>query len=280
MEHQAQKETKTCLPQQDFFKRYGGSAPENYQRFFVPSIGAPLAADLIEVAALRPGERVLDVACGTGMVTRLAKEHVGSGYVAGLDVNPGMLAVARNATPNGMSIAWHEASAESMPLPNDAFDVVLCQLGLQFIPDKGAALREMQRVLSPGGRLILSVVGPIPRVFAVLAEALAREVSAQISAFVPLVFSLHDAGSLERLMTEAGFREAAARSHAKRLRLPGPAEFLWQYVRSTPLSAAVAQVSDEKRYALERHVVAEWQTFVEDGGVSCPLDVVVCTAHK
>src|SRR3546814_6159009 len=80
-------------------------------------------------AALREGERVLDVACGTGVVTRLASEQVGAtGAVSGLDVNPGMLAVARAATPEGMSIEWHEANAEAMPLPDASFDVVLCQL--------------------------------------------------------------------------------------------------------------------------------------------------------
>ena len=84
--------------QQTFGKTYGGTAPENYQRYFVPSIAAPLAEDLVRIAALRPGERVLDVACGTGVVTRLAGERVGEqGAVAGLDVNPGMLAVARSS---------------------------------------------------------------------------------------------------------------------------------------------------------------------------------------
>src|SRR3546814_10556694 len=104
-----------------------------------------ISADLVRNAALREGERVLDVACGTGVVTRLASEQVGAtGAVSGLDVNPGMLAVARAATPEGMSIEWHEANAEAMPLPDASFDVVLCQLGLQFMPDRQAALREMR----------------------------------------------------------------------------------------------------------------------------------------
>src|SRR5688572_13854369 len=110
---------------------YGGSAPENYQRYFVPVIGAPFANDLVAEAALRAGERVLDVACGTGVVARLAAEKVGpGGTVAALDLNPAMLAVARSIPSTGAAIRWYETSAESIPLPDAAFDVVFCQLGL------------------------------------------------------------------------------------------------------------------------------------------------------
>ena len=111
------------MAEQHFGTAYGGNLPANYERFFVPAIGAPLATDLIRLAALRPGERVLDVACGTGVVARLASQQVGdTGTVTGLDVNPGMLAVARSATPPDMPIDWHEASAEAMSLPDASFD--------------------------------------------------------------------------------------------------------------------------------------------------------------
>jgi ubiquinone/menaquinone biosynthesis C-methylase UbiE len=94
-----------------------GTAPENYERIFVPAIGRPVAEDLIAAANLQPGERVLDVACGTGVIAKLALAAVTpSRRVAGLDVNPGMLAVAQKETPSDAGIKWHEASAESMPL--------------------------------------------------------------------------------------------------------------------------------------------------------------------
>jgi ubiquinone/menaquinone biosynthesis C-methylase UbiE len=129
---------------------YRGNAAENYERYFVPAIGAPLASDLIDAASLRPGERVLDVACGTGVVTRLAAGHVGAaGNVSGVDINPGMLAVARENAPAASSIEWYEGSAEALPFADATFDVVLCQMGLQFFPDKPKALQEMRRVLTP-----------------------------------------------------------------------------------------------------------------------------------
>src|SRR5919202_915011 len=131
-----------------------GSASELYQRYLVPAITALWAADLIERAAPRSGVRVLDVACGTGVVARLAAERIGTGRVVGLDINGAMLAVARSVPQNGgPPIEWQEGSVLQMPFTDGAFDVVLCQLGLQFFPDRPAALREMWRVLGSGGRV-------------------------------------------------------------------------------------------------------------------------------
>src|SRR5919106_2120986 len=217
------------MTQQTSFEYFGGSAPENYDRFFVPVIATPLATNLIDTAALRRGERVLDVACGTGVVTRLAAERVGdTGTVAGIDLNPGMLEVARSVTPSNMVIEWHQSSAEAMPLPDESFDVVLCQMGLQFVPDKPAALREMRRVLVRGGRLILNVPGPTPRLFTIMGEALARHIGAEAAAFVNHVFSLHDTAGIQNLVSGAGFHDVSVQSDTKPLRLPE--EFLWQYV--------------------------------------------------
>jgi ubiquinone/menaquinone biosynthesis C-methylase UbiE len=271
----------TRMSQQSTFRHFGGSAPENYERFFVPVIATPLATDLIDIGTLRQGERVLDVACGTGVVARLAAERVGAaGIVSGIDNNPGMLAVARSVTPPSMVVEWHQSSVELLPLPDEAFDVVLCQMGLQFVPDKPAALREMQRVLAPGGRLIINVVGPKPRVFAILAETLARQVDPESSKFVDVVFSLHDGKELQYLISGAGFREVATQSDTRTLHLPAPEVFLWQYVQSTPLANALEQVDDATRAALEREVVAKWQAFAEDGALMLQLGVVVATARK
>jgi ubiquinone/menaquinone biosynthesis C-methylase UbiE len=269
------------MAEQCFDKRYGGNPWANYERFFVPAIGAPSAADLIHLAALRPGERVLDIACGTGVVARLASQQVGAtGIVAGLDVNPGMLAVARSATPPGMPIEWHEASADAMPIPDASFDVVLCQMGLQFMPDKRAALREMRRVLVRGGRLILNVPGPTPRLFTILGEALARHIGAEAAGFVNHVFSLHDSAEIQNLVSGAGFESVSVQSETKPLRLPAPEEFLWQYVHSTPLAGAVAQVDDERRASLEHEVVAKWQEFVKDGALVLQVRMLIATARK
>jgi ubiquinone/menaquinone biosynthesis C-methylase UbiE len=265
------------MTQQVYGKSFGSNPAENYQCYFVPAIGAPVADDLIATAELRPGQRVLDVACGTGVVTRLAAEHVGTtGAVAGLDVTPGMLAVARAQTPPDTSIDWYEASAEAMPLPDSAFDVVLCQMGLQFIPKKLAALREMRRVLDAGGRAFVTVPGPKPPIFAIMTDALARHISPEAASFGDLVFSMHDVDELTELIRSSGFREVDVQAKTKRLSVPAPADFLWQYIHSTPVAEAAARAGEAKRDALEREVCAQWQAFVVDGSMA--LDVGMTTA--
>jgi ubiquinone/menaquinone biosynthesis C-methylase UbiE len=137
-----------------------GNAAERYERVLVPAIFSPWAADLVALAKLRPGERVLDVACGTGVVGRLAAERVGpKGHVTGLDLNESMLEVARSQPiPAGAAgVAWVQSSALAMRVPDSSFDVVLCQQGIQFFPDPPQALREMIRVLVPSGRVFTSV---------------------------------------------------------------------------------------------------------------------------
>ncbi|NLD69702.1 MAG: class I SAM-dependent methyltransferase [Limnobacter sp.] len=259
----------------------GGNPAKNYQRFFVPAIGAPFARALVAAADLRPGERVLDVACGTGVVTRLAAERVGAaGSVTGLDIHPGMLAVAESATPPGVAIEWKEANAESLPFPDAAFDVVLCQMGLQFVPDKPTALREMRRVLETGGRVLVSVPGPKPPLFAILTDALARHIGPPAAAFGDRVFSMHDVDEMRDLVRSAGFREVAVEATGIDLLLPAPADFLWQYVYSTPLAEAATRTGEAGRAAFEREVCAQWQAFVADDALPLRVGVTTAIARK
>lgn len=269
------------VKQMFFDETYGAKLPENYERFFVPAIGEPLARDLICRAAILPGARVLDVACGTGIVARLAAQQAGSnGSVAGLDMNPGMLAVARSVTPTDMSIEWYESNAENIPLEDELFDVVLCQISLQFMMDKLAALREMRRVLVPGGHLILNVPGPPEKIFTVLAQALERHIGPQAAGFVTHVFSFHDITEIQNLLSEADFRDISVQAEYKLLTLPSPQEFLWQYVNSTPLAGMIANIDEEALVSLERNVVNQWQDLEKDGNLMYQQRIVMASARK
>lgn len=259
---------------------FGGTAPENYERYFVPVIPAPLAADLVERARILPGEHVLDVGCGTGVVARLAAQVTGpTGRVVGTDPTPGMLAVAASIPPPpGTSIEWRQAPAESLPLPDESFDLVLSQLALMFVSDRPAALREMRRVLSTGGRVAINVPGKMTRLFEIMEEGLACHVGPELAQFVGAVFCLHDTDEIETLLAGAGFRDINVEVVTKTLRLPPPVDFLWQYVHATPMGAVVAACEDDRWEKVERDVVAQWQQFVEDGVLAIHQPIVVATA--
>lgn len=260
---------------------FGSDAAENYERYFVPAIGRPVAEMLLSAADLRPGERVLDVGCGTGVVTRLAAERVGpDGTVAGLDPDPGMLAVARAAAPPGSAVEWHQASAGSIPLPDGSFDAVLCQMSLQFVPDRAVALSEMRRVLAGDGRLALNVPGPASPAFESLAEAMGRHVSPESDGFVRAVFALHDEDEISDLLRDAGFRDVEVVAETGELSLPAPKDFLWQYVSSTPLMAVVAEVDEEARTALEAEVLDRWREFEDGGRMTVRQRLVVATGRR
>ena len=271
------------MVQQDYWQAHGGSPPENYERYLVPALFGPWAADLLELAAPRPGERVLDVACGTGAVARLAEPRVGpAGRAVGLDINPGMLAVARAVSPEGGCVAWQEAGADAMPFPAAAFDLVLCQMGLQFFPDRPAALREMQRVLVPGGRLALSVTGPLEQSppFAIMAEALGRHIGPEAAGFVRAVFSLGSPELLRELIAGVGFSEVTIRPIAAMLSLPPAEEFLRQYVAGTPLAAPVGRAGDHARAALADEFATRCRPYAGDDGMALPIVVQVATALR
>lgn len=260
---------------------FAEKAAESYERKFVPSIGAPVAAELIEAADLRPGERVLDVACGTGIVTRLAADRVGSeGSVAGLDPNPAMLAVARRAASGEAPITWHEGPAEQIPVDDERFDVALCGMGLQFFGDRAAALREIRRVLVPGGRFVANVPGPTPPPLQWMADGLRRHVSPGSAGFVDAVFSLHDADELRSLVEEAGFGRVEVRSEEMALDLGAPRDFLWGYVESTPVAAEVADLDEESRQALEREFVAACEPRLTKGMLKGAVRMTTVVGRK
>jgi SAM-dependent methyltransferase len=269
----------TTRPATSLYEKYAAGGAESYERHFVPAIGEPVARRLVEAAGPAPGERVLDVACGTGVVARLAFDAVGpEGIVAGLDANPGMVEVARTASPRG--IAWHVAPAEDMPVPDGAFDLVLCSIGLQFFADRVQALREAHRVLGPGGRVAWCTPGPTPPLFVAIDEVLAAHIGPGASMFVHAVFSLHDAVEARHLMETAGFDGIDVRATSVPLRVPPPADFFWQYVQSTPLAAATAELDDRARAALEAEVVERCAPYVDGDACTMEPGLLIATGSR
>lgn len=262
---------------------FHGNQAESYETYLVPAIFGPMAADLIDRAAPRPGDRVLDVACGTGVAARGAAGRVGaSGRVTGIDLNPTMLEVAaRASTGSRPPIEWLEAKAESIPLEDESFDVVLCQQGLQFFPDRPAALREMRRLVAHEGRVLISVWRDVGPGFDALAAALGRHISAEAGAALAKgPASLRDPAELSALMKAAGFGKVSLEAVKVRMSFPSPAEFVGRYVSSTPLSAVVAQTDEPARDELVRDVARRLRDFVGESGLTFEGETNITTGHR
>jgi len=265
---------------QHFNEKFSASASENYEKFFIPVIGKPMAEDLVKKADLKSVEKVLDVACGTGIVARLVSEKIGyKGFIAGLDPNPGMLAVARSLRLDTPA-EWYEANAENMPLADNTYNIIFCQMGLQFMEDKVIALRGMNRVLKNDGILYLNLPGPIADLYNLFAIAMKKHIGEKAEGFIRHVFSLYDKKEIEHLFKNAGFKDINITNNVKTLHLPDTADFMWQYIYSTPLAAHIQTAGKESLLNLEKDVIEKWQNYRKNGSIIYNQSLVTVIAGK
>jgi SAM-dependent methyltransferase len=259
-----------------------GSAPERYERNMVPAIFEPFAKGLLEFATLQAGEHVLDVACGTGVVARLAWPQVApSGRVVGLDVNAAMLDIARSASAGEQApIEWQEGDVASMPLADGAFDVTLCQHGLQYVPDRHAALTEMHRVLRASGRLVLSVWRPVEfnPGHAVFADVLERHVNEAAGATRRAPFTLSDRDEIRTLVAGADFHDIVVQLDVRVTRFPSAEAMVRIMMAGTPLAAAMAEADPAVLQTVIAEVTEGLSAYDDDQGLALPMQAWVVTA--
>jgi ubiquinone/menaquinone biosynthesis C-methylase UbiE len=264
-----------------------GSSAELFQRYLVPAITSKWAEDLVNRAEPRAGEAVLDIACGTGVVARLAAKRMGSGHVTGLDLNAGMLGVARTLPSEGAPIDWIEGSALDLPFPSGNFQLVLCQQGLQFFPDRGQALREMRRVLADFGRIAVSVYTAIEQTPGANAFVLALdEVLGKDSSRIKRgEHAFTDAGALETLLTNAGFRTIDVQTVVQPIAFPSVLDYVRFQLLATPMASLLIGEEESERQAIISAVAAKTASFstsalLEDGAFSFPEEAYVATARN
>jgi ubiquinone/menaquinone biosynthesis C-methylase UbiE len=262
-----------------------GSAPELYERYLVPAITSLWARDLIERAKPVPGESVLDIACGTGAVTRLAAERIGRGRIVGLDLNKGMLAVAKTV-PASPAIEWIEGSALNLSFEDESFDLVLCQLGLQFFPDRPLALKEMKRVLAPSGRMALSVYSAIEKTPAAYAfvGALDRYLGPHASSIKRAEHIFADADELARLVRAAGFDRVRVETVSQRITFPSVLDYVRFQLIATPMASLLDDRDNAARETAIGDIASETKALLDpallaNGQLSFPQEAHVVVAR-
>ncbi len=227
----------------DTDRAFAGSIPELYERYLVPLIFLPYAADLAARAALRQPSRVLEVAAGTGVVTRqLARVLPSDTSIIATDLNTPMLDHAA-AVGTAFPVEWRQADAMQLPFPDESFDLVVCQFGAMFFPDKARAFSEAKRVLRPGGAFIFNVWDRIDQ------NEFADTVTSSLAAHFPdnpprfmarIPHGYHDRSVIARDLIAGGFTQPpeftllAERSRADSPRVPAMA-----YCQGTPMRSEI-----------------------------------------
>ena len=258
----------------------GLSFPDMYEQALVGPLFDPWVEPLLGDVHLAPGDRVLDVACGTGIVARRARERLGdAATVVGVDVNPQMLAVARRTSP---SIDWREGDAGALPLlGGEEFDVVLCQQGFQFFPDRSAAAHEMRRALTDGGRLGLSTWRPDEE-FPVLLQ-LRSVAERHIGPIADRRHSLGDPAPIEAALDEAGFHDIRSTRHVRTIRFDDGSAFVrLNAMALVGMSASSRDLTDQDRQsridAIVRDSIEEIRDRMKAGGLEYELGANVVLA--
>src|SRR5262245_26241555 len=256
-------------------------AAELYERYVARYILGPWAPLLADAGRLVAGERVLDVACGTGVVTRIAAERVGpTGRVIGLDLNPGMIGVARSLPrPAGAPVEWIERSALDLGLPDASVDVVFCQQGLQFFLDKALAMREMHKVLDRGGRLAASVWTGAGVYNSAVGEALERFLNGESAARFCASRKVPSREELRSLAIDAGFADVKVQVSRIDMHLPRLDRFVLQHLSATPVAAEIAACDPESREKIGESVMKKLRDYADEEGVSYPEEAHILTGR-
>lgn len=236
----------------------------------------PAQTLLVGCAALAEGERVLDVACGTGIVTLRAAEAVGrSGRVVGTDISEEMLRrAAATARAAGLEqVELRRMEAEELAFPDASFDAVLCALGLMYVTDAPRALREARRVLRPGGRYVAAVWGERARCgWAEIFPIVDRRVASEVC---PLFFQLGTADVLERTLREAGFSDVRSARIRTELRYDSPAAALEAAFDAGPVALACSRFPEAVRRSADEEYLASIEAFRAGAGYAIPGEFVV-----
>ncbi len=250
---------------------------EAYEDRFVPALFQQWVSPVLRAARLRPGDRVLDVACGTGVVARAAAELVApNGRVVGLDLNPAMLEVARRVAPG---VEWRQGDVTALPFGEATFDVVTCQSAIFFFPDPTTALAQMKRVVRLGGRVVVQAFSSLSAqpAYGPWADLVARHAGPDAVELLGTYWSEGDVGLMRDRCAEVGLRVAAVDQHVQPAYFPDVAAMVLTEVNATPLRDRLDQAHLDRILA-ESHDVL--RSFLRGGQLVIPLAGYVLAAER
>jgi ubiquinone/menaquinone biosynthesis C-methylase UbiE len=260
-----------------------GSIPENYDRYLGPALFEPYAADMVERLNVPESASVLEMACGTGIVTRRLRDRLPPGVrLVATDLNEAMMAYAARKFRSDEAVEWKQADATDLPFPDESFDTVVCQFGLMFVPDKERAIHEAYRVLQPGGTFLFSVWDAIEQ------NDLAHIAHTTISTFFEqdppnfyeVPFSFHDPEAIESLLVAAGFREIQLSPLTLPSISPSASDAAKGLIEGNPVIVAINERRPSSVPKIVAAVAAAVAARCGDRPVQGRMQAFVCTALR
>ena len=255
---------------------------EIYEQQLVGPLFRPFAEAVIARINPAPGDRLLDVACGTGIVARVARERMGAGAaIVGVDASPQMLAVARKIDP---ATDWRQGNAAQLPVADgEHFSVVTCHQGLQFFPDRLAAVREMHRVLSPGGRVAIATWRPLEE--STFFHELHPIAEAQLGPITDARHGLGDGDAIVRLLADAGYEDAGVETMRRNVRMPDGKVFARLNAAAlASMSEQGKSLSEEERQCLIARIADDSagvvDKYIRNGALVFELATNIATARR
>jgi len=260
-----------------------GSIPENYDRYLGPCLFEDYAADIAQRVNVPDGGSVLEVACGTGIVTRKLRDRLpASVRLVATDLNEAMLAYAKHKFQSNEQVEFKQADAMELPFPDASFDAVVCQFGLMFFPDKDRAMREVHRVLKPACAYVFNVWDGIEKneLAEIANETVRTFFENDPPTFYQVPFGLYDQTVVRRLLEGAGFRDAEMSVLAETGESPSAADAAKGLVEGNPVIVEINQRATSSVESIEAAVAAVIAARCGDNPVRGKLQALVFTARR